>query len=222
MAKQKSPFLSSFGVAFQVLKSITDAVLAEGGSDDDLRSLLSDPDKCRRVALEIVGRKPVVQDGSPYRGGQATCVESGFWLEVVYAQPSYADLKKAFDWVYDGCNSAKFTSIDVCKDVSMESCEIEFELVHLDKELSTDAILVELKRLEFRPALYEELLAFAKQYPDEQRMYPIVALGSVCQDDDDLCSPYVHEYDDGRRLDLHQVDGPRPWLRYCRFLVVRK
>jgi hypothetical protein len=69
MAKQKSAFLSSFGVSLNIFKAITDAVLAEGGSDDDLRSLLSDPEKCRRIALEIVGRKPALPvGGGPYRG----------------------------------------------------------------------------------------------------------------------------------------------------------
>jgi hypothetical protein len=170
--------------------------------------------------IEILD-KPCEQTSSPYRGGPSSDAP-GFRALVEYVQPSYADLKKAFDWVYDGYKNAEFKAIDVCKDVSTENREIEFELVHLDKEMHTDAILAELDRLGFRPALYEELLGFAKQYPDEQRKYPIVALGSVDRSDDRLCSPYVREDDRGRVLHMLWIDVPDPWFRRCRFLAVRK
>lgn len=62
MAKTKrarSEFLSAAGISFDIFRVITNAVLAEGGSDDDLRSLLSDEKKCKRVALEIMGRERI-------------------------------------------------------------------------------------------------------------------------------------------------------------------
>lgn len=145
-----------------------------------------------------------------------------FVATVEYRQPSYADLKKAFDWVDEDYENAEFKVIDVCKGVSTENREIEFELVHLDKEMHTDAILAELDRLGLRPALCEELLGFAKEYPEEQRKFPIFALGSVCQDGDDHFSPYVGEDGDARYLSLSWLDDPSPWLRLFRFLAVRK
>lgn len=144
----------------------------------------------------------------------------GFRAEVIYNQPSYADLKKDFNYVYEGYENAEFKPIDVCKEVSTETREIEFELVHLDKRLDTDAILAELDRQGLRPALYEELLALAKQYPDERRNYPIAAFGSVCRDDADyLYLPYL---DGGRNLLMGCFGGPDPWTASCRFLAVRK
>lgn len=69
MARTKPPFLSALGVTFEIFKAISNAVIEAGGDDESLRSLLNDPDKCRRVALEIVDREPALQTGSPYRGG---------------------------------------------------------------------------------------------------------------------------------------------------------
>ncbi len=219
MARKKSEFLSAYGVAFQVLKSITDAVLAEGGSDEDLRSLLSDSEKCRRVAMEIVGHKPREQKGTSYRGDVSPAA-TGFRAEVIYVQPSYADLKKVFDCVYDGYKNAEFKPIDICKDVSVENREIEFELVHLNKDVSTDKALAELDKQGLCPALYEELLAFAAKYPELQKQFPIVALGSVCRYDDDLYSPYVRWNDVERDLDFYWIDDG--WCDRYRFLAVRK
>ena len=172
----------------------------------------------------LIEKRVIVKPESPYRGDLAGVNSDtpGFRAEVIYTQPKYADLKKAFDWLSDGYKSVSFKPIEVCKDVSTETREIEFELVHLDKEMHTDAILAELDRRGFRPALYEEILAFAAKYTDEQRKYPIVALGSVCQDDGDLDSPYVFEVDVGRYLNMYWIDNPYPSNRNYRFLAVRK
>jgi hypothetical protein len=193
----------------------------------DIMRLFANGDYNREFAQALIEKrieildKPCEQTSSPYRGGPSS-ESSELRAEIIHIQPSYADLKKAFDWVYDGYKNAEFKAIDVCKDVSTENREIEFELVHLDKEMHTDAILAELDRLGFRPALYEELFGFAKQYPDEQRKYPIVALGSVCLSDDHLRSPYVYGDDSGRGLHMYPIDYPYPWHRSYRFLAVRK
>lgn len=176
------------------------------------RFLLNDSNKCRRVAMEIMmDREPVIQTETPYRGG-IPMDALGLRAPVEYAQPSYADLKKAFDWVYAGYKNTEFKPIDVCKDVSKESREIEFELVHINKDVSTDTALAELERRELRPALYEGLLAFAAKYPELQKQFPIVALGSVCRFGGDLYSPYV---DGGRRCAGPELQLDPPRLARC-------
>lgn len=188
-------------------------------------TMLANGDYDRKMAQAIVEKrievieKPREQTGSPYRGGPPSS-EPGFRLEVIYVQPSYADLKQAFDWVYDGYASAEFKPIDVCKDVPTDTREIEFELVHLNKDMSTDAILAQLDKRGLRPALYEELLAFAAKYPELQKQFPIVALGSVFRFDGGLFSPYVDWHDRERNLYFHWIDDD--WLGFCRFLSVRK
>lgn len=139
---------------------------------------------------------------------------------VGYSQTSSADLRPMFGWVHSDYGSIEFKPIDICKDVPRVSCEIEFELVHLDDDMSVNGVLYELTRQGLRPALYEELLGFAKQYPDEQRKHSITAIGSVYGDSSGPRSPRVHYLDHIRSLDFYHLLHCRPLG--CRFLTVRK
>lgn len=49
--RQKSEFLSAFGTAMEIFRAITNAVLERGGSDDDIRRVLTS----RKLADEIAG-----------------------------------------------------------------------------------------------------------------------------------------------------------------------
>jgi len=51
--------------------------------------------------------------------------------------------------------------------------------VHFDRSISSDDAIAELDKMGLRPAEAGELLAFRAKYPDVQREFPIVALGSV-------------------------------------------
>lgn len=211
MKHEESELLPSLLVPFTLLKAIADSVLAEGGSEEELLSLLADPEKCRRVAMCILG-KPKEENG-----------RSHFYSAYVeYKQPRYLPEEEVFDEVDFYYNSKKFKPIDICKGISTEPREIEFELVHLNKDMSTEAVLSELDRQRLRPALYEELLGFAKRYPEEQRKYPIVALGSFCRHNLSLYSPCIYGNIWGRVLDAFAADRYYKWDPYCRFLVVRK
>ncbi len=109
----------------------------------------------------------------------ASEVEVSFRALVNYVQPSHHGLYEAFDYVDPGYAALSFKPIEICKDVPTDAREIEFKLVHLRKRASTKKALAELKRRRLRPALYEELLAFVAKYPDLQKEFRIVALGSV-------------------------------------------
>lgn len=72
----------------------------------------------------------------------------------------------------------------------------------------------------WEPAETEHLLAFGAAYPDEQRKYPIVALGSVGEVSGCCCVPYLSGSGSGRSLGLRRFDYG--WDSRCRFLAVRK
>jgi len=98
---------------------------------------------------------------------------------------------------------------------------VELELVHLNKYISSDDAIAEIKQRGFRPAKIEELLAFGEKYPEEQRKYPIVTLGSVWQHwYGGRSVPYLYRHDGRRGLDLNCFEYV--WNEDCRFLVVRE
>lgn len=98
--------------------------------------------------------------------------------------------------------------------------EIGIQLVHFNKVMSSKDILKELDEMGLRPAELSELLAFGAKYPDEQRKYPIVALGSVwhgwydCQ-----YVPCLERCGGKRGLDSRFAYG---WNECNRFLAVGK
>ncbi len=99
--------------------------------------------------------------------------------------------------------------------------ELEVELFDLDTRKSTDAVLALMDKAGLRPATMVELLSFGAQYPDEQRRYPIVALGSVWTDRDGYrYVGYLWGHPGYRHLYLYWLD--LDWPAYYRFLAVRK
>jgi len=61
MSREKSGFLSSLGILFQILKAVLDEVLAAGGNDDDFRRLQTDRQLRKQVVELIVSARKSVQ-----------------------------------------------------------------------------------------------------------------------------------------------------------------
>jgi len=120
-----------------------------------------------------------------------------------------------YDWSNSDITSAHFPTRRTGK------VETKVELIHLDRNISSDDTLKELDKMGYRPAEAHELLAFGAKYPDVQREFPIVALGSVLQDlygyRDVVC---LHDDDAERNADLCLFD--HGWDGYWRFAAVRK
>lgn len=102
--------------------------------------------------------------------------------------------------------------------------ECEWKMVHFEQETSSEDALAAIKVSDWVPATIEHLLVFGKKYPEEQKKYPIVALGSWCTVDGDRYVPVLNSDDRGdgmdRSLALNEWDGD--WYEHHRFLVVRK
>ncbi|MBU4315415.1 hypothetical protein KJ673_03345, partial [Patescibacteria group bacterium] len=72
-----------------------------------------------------------------------------------------------------------------------------------------------------RPGKIEELLAFGATYPEVQRQFPIICLGSSWVDRGGRRhAPFLSGYGSGRELRLGWCGSV--WDGYCRFLAVRK
>jgi len=77
--------------------------------------------------------------------------------------------------------------------------------------------------MNLRPATLPELLAFGAKYPDKQKEFPIMALGSVWIDPDGDRRVHSLGWVEGER-ELH-LGWDKPgyvWGDYCRFLAVSK
>ncbi|MDP3999467.1 MAG: hypothetical protein Q8P76_02640 [bacterium] len=125
-----------------------------------------------------------------------------------------------FDWINSDITEKNFPVN------RRENGEVEMkvfttqDLVGETRNVNSEEVIQSLKEKGYRPAELPESLAYAKANPDEQRKYPIVALGSVWRDfDGDRYVPFLYD-GGGRDLDLHWYDDD--WDERCRFLGVRK
>ena len=123
-----------------------------------------------------------------------------------------------YDWKNDNITAKKFPV------VGNGIVQFEAKVFHFDRDTSSqdnvDAIKAADPANPWEPAKTEHLLAFGAKYPEEQRKYPIVALGSVAEVDGDRRVPYLYRFGAGRRLDLGWWGIG--WGGFCRFLAVRK
>lgn len=97
---------------------------------------------------------------------------------------------------------------------------IEVELIHFDRYISSEDAIAEMAKRGLRPATLAELLALGEQYPDLQREFPIVALGTVWRGrGGGRYVPYLYGGGQYRSLDLHWFEDD--WDDDCRFAAVR-
>lgn len=99
--------------------------------------------------------------------------------------------------------------------------DVILELVHPNRLITTSDVEHEVKRnRKLRLATLPEQVAFAAYYPDKQREFPIVALGSSRFLLGDRLVPCLWSFDSRRELDLSWCDDS--WPAGCRFLAARK
>ncbi|MGH9460150.1 MAG: hypothetical protein ACRD1X_02955 [Vicinamibacteria bacterium] len=100
-------------------------------------------------------------------------VRTIFPVAIDYSQSLVAMIQTGrYDWVNSDITEKHFP-------VASGPAQVSIELVHFNRVMSTDDVLSELDRRGLRPATLPELLAFGEKYPEKQRKFPIIALGSV-------------------------------------------
>jgi hypothetical protein len=101
----------------------------------------------------------------------------------------------------------------------------EFELIHPNCSISSENAISEMEKDSdpanpWFAAQTEHLLAFGAAFPEIQRKFPTIALGSVAGVDGRRRVPYLRESGSGRGLDLDWFEGD--WHSGCRVLRVRR
>lgn len=99
--------------------------------------------------------------------------------------------------------------------------KVEFEgrYFHFNRTTSSKNAIAAMKEAGWEPANIEHLLVLGEKYPDEQRKFPIIGLGSVAEVRGNRSVPYLYRDGSGRGLNLYWFDDD--WDGYCRFLAVR-
>jgi hypothetical protein len=118
-----------------------------------------------------------------------------------------------YDWVNSDITAKRFGPETL-------SLGQEPKLFHFDRDISSEDAIAEMEKQGYRPATLGDLLKFGAENSEEQRKFPIVALGSVARVGGDRDVAYLGRSASGRSLDLYWFDDV--WPRHCRFLAVRK
>ena len=141
---------------------------------------------------------------------------STFHIQVNYdLRLDFAIRDGQYDWEHDLINDENFPI------TRKGTAELDIVLVHLDINVSSEEAIKELDKAGYRPAELQEFLAFGAKYPDEQRKYPIVALGSVWRYlDGRRFVPCLWGNGGKRGLNLRLFAGE--WNAVYRFAGVRK
>lgn len=122
-----------------------------------------------------------------------------------------------YSWVHSEITEKHFPLPKIPAGVSAK-LDLNLELVHVKRYISSNDAIAELKRRGMRPTIPPELLAFGKKYPEEQRKSPIVALGSVWRHWGGGRVPCLWGVANGRYMDLDWYGDD--WNGYYRFLAV--
>lgn len=144
--------------------------------------------------------------------------------------------------IEDMVESGKYDQADAC--ISSKNfpannsgiIEVNIELYQFEKIMSSYQMVWAIKRDDLRAANIRELLALGEKYPELQRDFPIVALGSECEGRQipmlvyygvkymrSLQNPVIHGNKSERRLSLDlNVYNERWGGIYHRFACVKK
>lgn len=120
-----------------------------------------------------------------------------------------------FDWVNENITNRNFPKPKDC----IRSTR-DMALFHFGKNMSSEDAIARMVAEGYRPATIWELLAFARDNPDLQRRFPIVALGSGAVIDGLHRVAFLYRDGSRRLFRLSWIDDG--WGDHCRFLAVRK
>jgi len=189
---------------YVILQSLLERVKKRGYSDDDILRVANAQgdsllDKFADVMVEAASKR---RDTFPVAVNYDLSVE-----EAIQAGDYQA--------VHSEITSKNFPS------TRKGQAELEIMLVRFDNRMTSEGVVRELDEEGLRAAALPEFLAFGAKYPDVQRKFSVVGLGSVWQDRKGYRNvPCLYTASEGRYLDLHWWDDG--WYSYSRFAAIRK
>lgn len=205
--KDKSVIISGMGVGMSIVQALVGKAQRRGVPDEVIHSLAT-PE----------GEAMLDQFVEIMAGARHTTNDSNLYLVSVNYALSLEEMVAAgrYNWKNDDITARHFS-------VKGEGVvDVDIQLAHFDRVMdSSGEVIRELDKVGLRPAKIEELLAFGAKYPDVQRQFPVVALGSVWRR---LVGyrvvPFLSRDGGGRYLSLDFFGDW--WIECYRFAAVRK
>ena len=202
--KEVSAIVSGMGVGMAILTSLMEKAKKRGLSEESIHRLATPQGDALLDKMVAVLAEVTAAVGSVFRA----LVNYDLRVEAAVREGKY-------DWSNTDINDKNF------KTSHTGQKEVEMKLFHFNRYVESEEAIREMKKEGYRPAELHELLAFGAKYPDEQRKYPIVALGSVWRYWDGYRHvPYLWRDGSERNLNLNYF--VLRWLGHYRFLAVRK
>lgn len=204
MSKKIYGLVSSLGVLTGFFTNFVAAFKKRGGTDEELHQILVGSGS-EEFTSQVVNLAVKI----------AERISDSFHVVVDYSKTLTEMISAGnYDWVNSEINQDRLLVQD-----SVEA--INIELIHYDKHMKADDIILDLDTRGLRPATLPELLAFGATYMKEQRKFSIVALGSVWLGRHSLrYALYLGSNDFGRKLNLSLWDIG--WDSDYLFAAVRK
>lgn len=169
-----------------------------------IKAHLANKTASHEAVAKLLGQSPVNIVGEGY----PVTVDYSLTLEQMIAVGH-------FGWVNSDITSEHFPIVGIGK------VELEGQLVHYERNMSSEAVLADLDQKGLRSTTLPELLAFGAKYPEVQRQYPVIALGSFWQHPCGLHGvPCLGR--DGRRREVGVNWFEDGWGGGYRFLAVCK
>jgi len=171
-----------------------------------------EPEHLARLRLDLDYAKLVA--GALLKGLPVT--GNGFLVTVDYDLSVKALVRECrCDWNNEDITTKNFLT----KRIGQH--EVKMKLFYFNRTVILEEAIAEMEKEGYRPAEFHELLAYGIKNPDEQRKYPIVALGSVWRYWFGFrYVAYLGGDGDERGLGLGCFGDE--WSEYCRFLAVRE
>ncbi len=212
---------ATFNQAFQLLNLIRqkDPTLAglnrlyqSGFLSDLFDANLSAVD--RQTFRQLLHLEALASDGKP---ANILTVDYDQNLEQMIATGNYGDDGKGNNWCRD-INARRFPIVGKGK------VEFEHKLLHFGCFIFSEDVMRRIftsdVAIPWEPAKIEHITAYGAKYPEEQRKYPIVGLGSVGEVFGKRRVSRLSVVSNGRALGIDGWDDY--WYAYYRFLVVRR
>jgi hypothetical protein len=148
---------------------------------------------------------------------EATRVPQGVYPVEVNYDLSLRDAIEAGD--YQGVNA--FITVENFPSSKSGVSKEDIFLMRFDGRMTSEEVVNALSKKGMRPAELREFLAFGATYPEMQRKFSVIGLGSVWRDKKGYRNvPCLYTASEARYLDLHWWDDA--WYSYSRFAVLRK